>query len=656
MNKKQFYITTPIYYVNDTPHIGHVYTTIAADTLARYHRLLGDDVFFLTGTDEYGQKVAEASAKKGRTPKEHVDEMVVSFQDLWKRFNISNDQFVRTTDPDHHQGVQKALMTLWEKKEIYEDTYTGWYCLPDERFWTEKDLVDGKCPDCLRPVTPLSEKNYFFKMGQYQERLRRHLDEHPDFIEPASRRNEIFGFLEKPLGDLCISRPKSRLSWGIPIPFDSDYVTYVWFDALINYISMRGYGTETFDGWPADIHLVGKDILTTHAIYWSTMLMALDLPLPKKLFAHGWWTVNGEKMSKSRGNVVNPHEVITEVGVEPFRYFLLREVPFGDDGNFSHDALTNRYNSDLANDLGNLVSRTLTLIEKFSAGNVIPNPKPQQEDYMPTIANHIFNPQGTLPSQGTLPPYEEAMNHLQFHVALGEIWQLVSQANVYIQQQAPWNLGKTQYENPNHRDQLENVLYTLAESLRIIALYLSPFMPETATTINRSLGLGEDYDALPFDQRRAWGWEGLPGKIISKCPALFPRIERTKPPISIETSPPTGATSSPHPPSGVTIDDFCKIELRVGIIKAAERIPKSSKLLKLQVDIGQEKLRQVVAGIAEKYEPEALLGKRIILVCNLVPVKLKGVLSEGMLLAAGAEGVLELATFLQEIPPGTKIK
>ncbi|MEK7286616.1 MAG: methionine--tRNA ligase [Nitrospirota bacterium] len=648
MNKKQFYITTPIYYVNDTPHIGHAYTTIAADTLARYHRLLGDDVFFLTGTDEYGQKVAEASAKKGRTPQEHVDEMVVSFQDLWKRLNISNNKFVRTTNPDHHQGVQKALMTLWEKKEIYEDTYTGWYCLPDERFWTEKDLVDGKCPDCMRPVTPLSEKNYFFKMGQYQERLRNHLDEHPDFIEPASRRNEILGFLEKPLGDLCISRPKSRLAWGIPIPFDSDYVTYVWFDALINYISMRGYGTATLTaghvapGWPADIHLVGKDILTTHAVYWSTMLMALDLPLPQKLFAHGWWTVNGEKMSKSRGNVVNPHEVITEVGVEPFRYFLLREVPFGDDGNFSHDALTDRYNSDLANDLGNLVSRTLTLIEKFSGGNVIPNPKPQQDDYMPTFANHIFN------------PFSEAMNHLRFQIALGEIWKCVSQANAYIQQQAPWNLDKTQYENPRHRDQLENVLYTLAESLRIIALYLSPFMPETAAAIEKSLGLSDDYQKISFEKKQPWGWEGLPGKIISKCPALFPRLDKKK-----KMEPNKDVVLSPIPASStpsITIEDFCKTELRVGLIKAAERIPKSSKLLKLQVDIGQEKPRQVVAGIAEKYEPESLIGKRIILVCNLVPVKLKGVLSEGMLLAAGADGVLELATFLQEIPPGTKIK
>ncbi|MEK7702520.1 MAG: methionine--tRNA ligase [Nitrospirota bacterium] len=646
--KKSFYITTPIYYVNDTPHIGHVYTTIAADTLARYHRLLGADVFFLTGTDEYGQKVAEASAKKGRTPKEHVDEMVVSFQDLWKRCNISNNDFVRTTQERHHQGVQKALTTLREKGEIYEASYNGWYCLPDERFWTEKDLVDGKCPDCLRPVTALSEKNYFFKMGQYQERLIRHLKENADFIEPASRRNEILGFLEKPLGDLCISRPKSRLAWGIPIPFDPGYVTYVWFDALVNYISMRGYGADALTGWPADIHLVGKDILTTHAVYWSTMLMALDLPLPKKLFAHGWWTVDGEKMSKSRGNVVNPHDVIDKVGVEPFRYFLLREVPFGDDGNFSHDALTDRYNSDLANDLGNLVSRTLTLIEKFSggaspaSGNVIPHPKPQQDDYMPAFSNKISD------------LFSDAMNHLRFHIALGEVWKLINQANVYIQQQAPWNLGKNQYQNQNYRDQLENVLYTLSESLRIIALYLTPFMPDTAATITRSLGLGEDYDQLSFDQRRAWGWEGLPGKTISKCPALFPRLEKEK---KIESNkeaalPPVPTSLSPS----ITIDEFSKIELRVGLIKEAEAIPKSSKLLKLQVDIGQEKLRQVVAGIAEKYTPEALIGKRIILVCNLVPVKLKGVLSEGMLLAAGAEGVLELATFLQEIPPGTKIK
>ena len=632
--KKKFYITTPIYYVNDAPHIGHAYTTVVADVLARYHRAQGDDVFFLTGVDEYGQKVAEAAAKKGVGPQEHVDSEVIAFLNLCKTLNISHDHFVRTTDSRHQEGVKKALMVLKEKGEIYEGAHEGWYCIPDERFWTEKDVIDGKCPDCKRPVTPLSEKNYFFKMGQYQDRLRNFILDTPDFIEPVSRRNEIVGFLEKPLGDLCISRPTSRLSWGIPIPFDSDYVTYVWFDALVNYISMRGYGSDAFLGWPADIHLVGKDILTTHAVYWSTMLMALGLDLPKKIFAHGWWTVDGEKMSKSRGNVVDPATVIATVGVDAFRYFLLREVPFGDDGNFSHDALLLRYNSDLANDLGNLVSRLIHLITQQSNGIIL----------SPAVSgSHLEAESVKAIAFCMIASMETDLKGLAFHLALSEIWKLIDRVNRYVEEMAPWNMAK----DPSKKDQLNTFLYTSAEAIRIIGASLSPFMPQTSEKIARQLGLSEIGSC-------EWGMS-LIGKTVQKGDALFPRIDRkTKTSVMTPAEPaPTMGVRSALPPLG--LEDFGKVDLRVGVIKEAERIPKSTKLLKLQVDTGKE-VRQVVAGIAEKYAPEALIGKKIIVVCNLVPMKLKGVLSEGMLLAAGSEEVFGLATFLEDVPAGTKIK
>ena len=660
----KFYITTPIYYVNDEPHIGHAYTTVAADVLARYHRLLKQDVFFLTGTDEHGQKVDQAASKRGIPPQQHADELVVRFQQLWKQLDISNDDFVRTTQERHRRVVQAALQQLWDQKEVYRDTYRGWYCLPDERFWTEKDVVDGKCPDCGRQVEPLSEQNYFFKMGQYQERLRRHILENPAFILPDSRRNEVLGFLEKPLGDLCISRPKSRLAWGIPFPFDPDYVTYVWFDALVNYISIPGYATdpERFQRWwPADLHLVGKDILTTHAVYWSTMLMALGLPLPKTLFAHGWWTVNREKMSKSLGNVVKPEEMIQRFGVDPFRYFLLREVPFGQDGDFSKDALINRINSDLANDLGNLLSRTLNLIEQFTEG-VIPQPStftyPEEKEVREVreVALGLFS------------PIEDTLNRLEFHLALGEIWKLVNRANVFIEQMAPWKLAK----KTDEKEKLRTVLYTAAEALRFIALYLRPFMPQAAREMERQLGLLPPYEKISLNDGRKWGGF-LEGSRVAKGKSLFPRIDKkneTEPaasasapaaPQKVSAAPlsfkPSIKISSQAEDYGVpiTIDDFAKLDLRVGLILAAEKVAGSKKLLKLQVDIGSEQ-RQVVAGIGTRYTPESLIGKKIVLITNLQPAKIMGVESRGMLLAAGGEEVLGLATFLEEIPPGSRIK
>ncbi len=639
----RFYLTTPLYYVNDVPHIGHAYTTVAADVLARWRRLIGDEVFFLTGTDEHGQKVEQAAAKRRVLPQQHVDEYVVHFQSLWKRLNISNDDFIRTTEPRHKAIVASVLEKLWKGDAIYKATYQGWYCLPDERYWTEKDLIHGNCPDCGRPVEPMSESNYFFKMSQYQQRLIEHIREYPDFIQPESRKNEVLGFLAKPLEDLCISRPKARLSWGIPLPFDPDYVTYVWVDALVNYITCAGYGTDDFDQrWPADVHLVGKDILTTHAVYWSTLLMALDLPLPKALFAHGWWTVDGEKMSKSRSNVVDPNAIVDAFGVDAFRYFLMREVPFGQDGNFSHEAMLGRYNSDLANDLGNLVSRTGSLIEQLADGVV---PKPLWTDKI----------------DGRLSPFlsnlkddvSTAMNGFEFHTALKTIWGLVDKTNRYIEEMSPWQMAKT----PSKKEGLRRVLYTIVTAVRWIAYHLWPFMPTMSETILERTG------GFPTPLRiPEWFWdEEIAGKPVTKGPALFPRKEKVQPvekKAAADLPPVCAPTASPLPEIKpiISYDDFSKIDLRVGIILEAVRVPKSKKLLQLSVDIGSEK-RQIVAGIGATHPPEALIGRKIVVIVNLASAKIMGVESQGMLLAAGAESVLGLTTFLEDdIPPGTRIK
>ncbi len=648
-----FYITTPIYYVNDVPHIGHAYTTVAADVLARYWRLRGREVFFLTGLDEHGQKVQQAAAKAGIDPQAHCDKLAPQFQNLWKRLNISNDAFIRTTDAKHKTVVQRFLQQLYDKGLIYSAEYAGWYCTFDERFWTEKDVVEGLCPDCKRPVERLSERNYFFRMGQYQKDLLAHIEGHPNFIRPSSRRNEVLGFLQKPLEDLSISRPKSRLSWGIELPFDPNYVTYVWFDALVNYVSALEYlrPTPSFDRfWPANVHLVGKDILTTHAVYWSTMLMALGLELPATIFAHGWWTMNGEKMSKSRGNVVDPYAMVDEFGADAFRYFLLREVPFGQDGDFSRDALIGRINSDLANGLGNLLSRTLTMIERFAAGRI-----PEQAEPDMKVDNVLQHHAERLPGLVDL-----ALGKLEFSRALEHIWNLAQIGDQHIEKHAPWSLAK----KPEDRGRLNAVLYESIETLRFLALCLYPFIPSTAENMAHQLGLEVDF-SKPLPES-VWKWGGFaPGTTINKGAPLFPRIEPK--PQGVQTVTESSAPSSQpiatapaqavaaSTPQHITIDEFQKIQLKTAKVLSAERVPKSEKLITLQVDLGTEQ-RQIVAGIGKKYEPEALVGKVIVIVANLKPAKLMGIESQGMVLAAGDGDVRGLVTILEEVEAGTKVK
>ena len=641
-----FYITTPIYYVNDVPHIGHAYTTIAADVLARWHRLIGEDVFFLTGLDEHGQKVQQAAAKSGISPQEHCDRLTPQFRTLWQKLAISNDGFIRTTDTRHQTVVQRFLQELYDKQLIYRAEYTGWYCTFDERFWTEKDVDNGRCPDCQRPVEQLSESNYFFRMSQFQQRLLDHLDANPAFIRPESRRNEVLGFLQKPLEDLSISRPKSRLSWGIELPFDADYVTYVWFDALVNYVSALEYlppQPSVDRWWPATVHLVGKDILTTHAVYWSTMLMALEIPLPHAIFAHGWWTVDGEKMSKSRGNVVDPYDVVDRFGADAFRYFLLREIPFGQDGDFSHESFIGRINADLANGLGNLLSRTVTLVQRFCDG-AVPAPDPSAvtglETDLQAAAEALM--------QTTMPHH---LQRIEFNRTLEAIWGLVQLGNQYIDKTAPWVLAK----NPDDAQRLHTVLFHAAETLRFLCLAVYPFMPDTAREMARQLGLPYDFSQALLKDSVAWGDQGS-GATVVKGKALFPRVD-----TSAAQSPAKPQPEAPAPPpkeedTRITIQDFQKVELKVAKILAAERVPKSNKLLKLQVDLGDEQ-RQIVAGIGKKYGPDDVVGKTIVVVANLKPVKLMGVESQGMVLAAGDQEVQGLVTFEDaDLQPGTKVK
>jgi methionyl-tRNA synthetase len=638
MQRNKFYITTPIYYVNDVPHIGHAYTTIAADVVARYKRLEGMEVFFLTGTDEHGQKVQQAANDLGVSPQEHVDKLHQRFKELWVRLNISNSDFIRTTEERHKKLVCSILQDLYSRDEIYKDNYEGWYCTPCERFWTEKDLAEGNCPECKRKVDKIQEHNYFFRMSKYQQWLIDRIKNDPQFILPASRRNEVLGFLDKPLEDLCISRPKSRLSWGIPLPFDEEYVTYVWFDALINYISIHGSldHIKASGFWPADHNMVGKDILTTHAVYWSTMLKAIGLEPPKNIFAHGWWTVNGQKMSKSLQNVVEPNNLIDKFGVDVIRYFLLREVPFGLDGDFSHKALLGRLNSDLANNFGNLLNRTVNMMDKYFDG-VIPSPSTEGSEDNPLTekANEVVT------------EVRKLYNELAYNKILQKIWELVDATNQYIVKTGPWKLAKTDEER------LKTVMYNSAESLRVLGILLNPFMPQSTELLMKQLGVESLITEQGMSSINQWG--GLkPGSQTQKAEQLFPRIEdKQAAKILAELTAPKEDKKDDS--NQITIDEFMKVELRTGKILEAEKVKKSKKLIQLKVDIGTE-TRQILAGIAESYEPENLIGRTVIIVANLKPVKLMGIESQGMVLAASKDGTIMLAGFDQEPGQGIQVR
>jgi len=665
MKKDTFYITTPIYYPSDKLHIGHSYTTVAADTMARYKRLRGFDVMFLTGTDEHGQKIQRKAEAKGVTPKQYVDDIVNGIKELWKLMKITNDRFIRTTDPSHEQAVQKIFKRLYDNGDIYKSHYEGWYCTPCESFWTKTQLAEGKCPDCGREVELTREECYFFRLSKYQDRLIKLIEENPEFIQPVSRQNEMLNnFLRPGLEDLAVSR--TTFKWGIPVSFDEKHVVYVWIDALSNYITALGFMSDGDPAyrryWPADVHLVGKEIVRFHTIIWPAMLMALGEPLPKQVFGHGWLLLEGGKMSKSKGNVVDPVVLIGKYGLDAVRYFLLREVPFGSDGVFSNESLINRINSDLANDLGNLVSRTVAMIDKYFGGVM---PEDRQEGEFDADLRGVV--------AGTPARVEELLDRLQFSTALTEIWRAISRTNKYIDETMPWVLAR---EEANRR-RLAGVLYNLAESIRIVSVLIQPFMPETPGKIWHQLGLAPG-DRTSWESTKTWGAYPA-GVAVNKGDTLFPRIDVAKELEELEKlnardqeakgrevtpdeavkagdSPSkAGAHADKSAESGfATIDDFARLDLRVAKVIEAEKVEGAEKLLKLRVELGGE-TRQVVSGIAKYYDPRDLTGKYVILVANLKPVKLRGIESQGMILAACGGKDLVLATIDRDIGTGTRV-
>jgi methionyl-tRNA synthetase len=629
-----FYLTTPIYYVNDRPHLGHAYTTILADAMARYRRLAGDDVWFLTGTDEHGDKIAQAAASAGITPQQLADRNSAAFRDAWRQLGIDYSDYIRTTEARHVKVVQAILQKLWDKGELYLGRYGGSYCFGCERFYTEKEIVDGKCPDHQTPLQWIEEENYFFKMSKYQAWLIETIEHQPDLIRPERYKNEILGFLREPLQDLSISRPRTRLEWGIPLPFDDKYVTYVWFDALINYVSaLGGPGAPRFEKyWPHVQHVTAKDIVKPHAIYWPCMLKAAGIDLYRHLNVHGYWTLGGRKISKSVGNLVEALALKDKYGNDAFRYFVLREMAFGLDADFSEEALVGRLNADLANDLGNLVSRATTLIVNLGQGKV-PTPDPRAEYPFGTV------PQLKPDFERILAEVEGALAEFAFHRALAAIWEFVGAVNRFVDTTQPWLIAK-QLE-PSGQPRLSTVLYSLAEALRLLGIVLEPFVPDAAAKIRAALS----QTGPPRLADAVWG-RLTPGTAVAKLGGLFPRVEDKKPSAAATGAAPAGAR--------ISIDAFAQVELRVAEVLAAEPVPKSKKLLRLTVSLGAEP-RTLVAGIAEHYTPAELVGKKVVVVANLEPAKLMGIESNGMVLAASTEGKLAVLTLDRDLPPGTKI-